>query len=498
MPFSHNYNQFKSGCKNKQDFIFFKKIIKFENDPIPEFIRIVEKYRYSFLYESVEKGKDKGRYTICGFQSIKSLILNNKTLKIRNLKKEKIITNLKNPLTKVDEIIKSHKFNKIKYLPPMVGSFFGYLSYENIHNIENIRLLIKNNKLKTPDIILFIPKNLIIYDNITKSLFISRHIIKENIENNDYNKITDEFNQIEVNLRKTYKKEKFNFKLRKKIKIKSNTKKSIFIKNIKKIKSYIKEGDIFQAVPSQRFEMNFDGNASSLYKVLRKTNPSPFMYYFNFPKFQIVGSSPEILVRLRSNIITVRPIAGTRPRGRNKKEDKKNEKDLLADKKEIAEHLMLLDLGRNDVGKVSKRSSVKVTAKFVIEKYSHVMHIVSNVTGKIKHKISPIEALMAGFPAGTVSGAPKIRAMQIIDEIESDKRGIYSGGIGYISPIGDMDTCIVLRTGIIINNKLYVQAGGGVVYDSDPQLEYLETVNKAKAVLDAAAIVLGNSNDSIN
>ena len=217
------------------------------------------------------------------------------------------------------------------------------------------------------------------------------------------------------------------------------------------------------------------------------------MYYFNLPNFQIVGSSPEILVRLRSDLITLRPIAGTRPRGKNIKQDRKYELDLLSDEKETSEHLMLLDLGRNDVGKVAKKSTVSVTAKFIIEKYSHVMHLVSNVTGKLKKNISTIEALMAGFPAGTVSGAPKIRAMQIIDELESDVRGIYAGGIGYISPDGDMDTCIVLRTGIITKNKLYVQAGGGVVYDSDPELEYMETVNKAKAVLNAAEIVLGNN-----
>ena len=217
------------------------------------------------------------------------------------------------------------------------------------------------------------------------------------------------------------------------------------------------------------------------------------MYYFNLPNFQIVGSSPEILVRLRSDLITLRPIAGTRPRGKNIKQDRKYELDLLSDKKETSEHLMLLDLGRNDVGKVAKKSTVSVTAKFIIEKYSHVMHLVSNVTGKLKKNISTIEVLMAGFPAGTVSGAPKIRAMQIIDELESDVRGIYSGGIGYISPDGEMDTCIVLRTGIITKNKLYVQAGGGVVYDSDPELEYMETVNKDKAVLNAAEIVLGNN-----
>jgi len=216
------------------------------------------------------------------------------------------------------------------------------------------------------------------------------------------------------------------------------------------------------------------------------------MYYFNFPRFKIVGSSPEILVRLRNKKITIRPIAGTRPRGRTKKLDNKNTKDLLKDKKEIAEHLMLLDLGRNDVGRVAIKSSVKVTSEFEIEKYSHVMHIVSNVEGKISPEKTAFEALMAGFPAGTVSGAPKIRAMQIIDELENTKRGIYAGGIGYITPDGEMDTCIALRTGIISNNKLFVQAGGGIVYDSDPNKEYEETVNKAKALFNAAEIAIAN------
>ena len=258
-----------------------------------------------------------------------------------------------------------------------------------------------------------------------------------------------DINEIENYIKKVKGYRDIDFNKKKKIAVKSNMKKKTFKTNIKKAKQYIKNGDIFQVVPSQRFETNFNQKSSFLYEVLRKTNPSPFMYYFNLPKFEIVGSSPEILVRLRSNEITIRPIAGTRPRGKNKIEDKKFESELMNDKKEIAEHLMLLDLGRNDVGKVSKKSSVKVTSKFKIERYSHVMHIVSNVTGKLKKNTSSISALMAGFPAGTVSGAPKIRAMQIIDELETTKRGIYSGGIGYISSNGDMDTCIVLRTGTV-------------------------------------------------
>ncbi|MDC1254227.1 chorismate-binding protein, partial [Pelagibacteraceae bacterium] len=257
------------------------------------------------------------------------------------------------------------------------------------------------------------------------------------------------------------------------------------LRMVNKAKKYIKIGDIFQVVLSQRFEANLSKTPLEIYKKLRITNPSPFMYFFNFKDFQIIGASPEILVRLRDNKITVRPIAGTRPRGKNLKEDNFFAKDLLKDKKELSEHLMLLDLGRNDAGKVSKIGTVKVTESFIIEKYSHVMHIVSNVIGFYNKKFSKFKSLLAGFPAGTVSGAPKIRAMEIIDELEKTKRKIYAGGIGYFSANGEFDTCIALRTAVAKNKKFYVQAGAGIVADSNPIKEYEETVNKAKALMNA-------------
>jgi len=252
-----------------------------------------------------------------------------------------------------------------------------------------------------------------------------------------------------------------------------------------KAKKYIKKGDIFQVVLSQRFEANMTKTPLEIYKKLRINNPSPFMFFFNFDDFQIIGSSPEILVRLRNNKITIRPIAGTRPRGSNSKKDKFYKNQLLKDKKELSEHLMLLDLGRNDVGKVSKVNSVKVTEKFGIEKYSHVMHIVSNVEGNFNNKHSLLDTMLAGFPAGTVTGAPKIRAMEIIDELEKSKRKMYAGSIGYFSANKNFDTCIALRTAIIKNNKLYIQSGAGIVADSIPEKEYLETVNKAKALINS-------------
>jgi anthranilate synthase component 1 len=254
---------------------------------------------------------------------------------------------------------------------------------------------------------------------------------------------------------------------------------------VDKAKKYIKLGDIFQVVLSQRFEASLTKEPLEIYKKLRITNPSPFMFFFNFNDFQIIGASPEILVRLRDNKITVRPIAGTRPRGKTYKEDLYYEKDLLKDKKELSEHLMLLDLGRNDAGKVSKINTVKVTESFIIERYSHVMHIVSNVIGKYNNKFSKFKSLLAGFPAGTVSGAPKIRAMEIIDELETTRRKVYAGGIGYFSANGEFDTCIALRTAVVKNKKFYVQAGAGIVADSKPIKEYEETVNKAKALINA-------------
>ena len=329
------------------------------------------------------------------------------------------------------------------------------------------------------------PTTLVIHDNLKKKIFFIKNCFSDQKILNypkKYLEIQDELNSIIIQSKISLSLD--NKKIKKKL-IKSNISKKQFLNNIKKAKEYIKIGDIFQVVLSQRFETKLTKKPINIYKKLRLTNPSPFMFYFNFKDFQIIGASPEILVRLRNNEVTIRPIAGTRPRGRNNREDNFYKKDLLSDKKEISEHLMLLDLGRNDVGKVSKINTVKVTEQFKVEKYSHVMHIVSNVTGEFNKKISKYDTLMAGFPAGTVSGAPKIRAMEIIDELEKNKRKIYAGGIGYFSANGDFDTCIALRTALAKNGKYYVQAGAGIVADSIPEKEFQETVNKSKALLKA-------------
>jgi len=361
----------------------------------------------------------------------------------------------------------------------------GYFSYDIIRYIENIpnRTL---DDLKIPDIRLIRPKSIIIYDNLKKKIYFIRNCFADQKINNYKKYYFDQLQNIKTLIDMSFNKQ--NKKYEKKVKsnkitVKSNISKNQFKNIVLKAKKYIKKGDIFQVVLSQRFETALNKPPIEIYKKLRVNNPSPFMFFFNFPDFQIIGSSPEILVRLRNNKITIRPIAGTRPRGSNSKEDMFYKKQLLNDKKELSEHLMLLDLGRNDVGKVSKINTVNVTEKFKIEKYSHVMHIVSNVEGTFNKKTSLLDTMLAGFPAGTVTGAPKIRAMEIIDELEKSQRKMYAGSIGYFSADNSFDTCIALRTALIKNNKFYIQSGAGIVADSIPEKEYLETVNKAKALI---------------
>ena len=479
---NRNFNNFKFQHKRKQNQVLFfsQKINKDE-----EVLNLINNFlteKNSFVFESVEKGIIKGRYTIFGKNPDKIWEFNNKkAYKVNSLNKKKLIKG--NPKKILENLVENFKFKTPKSLPPICTLLSGYFSYDIIRYIEKIPNTCKND-LNLPDVRLMRPKVLIIHDNLKKKIFFIINVFKdEKITNyrKTYEQIKNDLINLSI-LAKHKKKEFINKKQQKNI-IKSNTSKKKFISMVKKAKKYIKIGDIFQVVLSQRFETNLTKSPLEIYKKLRKTNPSPFMYFFNFYDFQIIGASPEILVRLRDDKITIRPIAGTRPRGLTKKQDNFYMKDLLNDKKELAEHLMLLDLGRNDVGKVSKINTVKVTEKFNIEKYSHVMHIVSNVVGFFNKKFTKFNSLLAGFPAGTVSGAPKIRAMEIIDELETSKRKVYAGGIGYFSANGEFDTCIALRTALAKKNKFYVQAGAGIVADSKPLNEYEETVNKAKALL---------------
>ena len=484
MIINRSFNDFKFRHRGKKNqIIYTSKKVKNDDD----ILNLIDNFlleKNSFIFESVEKGKIKGRYTIFGknpdkiweFNNNNSfLIKGNKRLKLRN-----------KPSELIEKIIEDFKFEIPKSLPSISSLISGYFSYDSIRYIENIPNNCKDD-LKIPDVRLLRPRTLIVHDNLKKKIFYIINIFAdENIKDykRRYSEIKSELNLliIQSKIKKKYYK---NFNIQKNIKVKSNTPKKRFLNMVNKAKNFIKIGDIFQVVLSQRFEAKLTKSPLEIYKKLRVTNPSPFMFFFNFNDFQIIGASPEILVRLRDNKITVRPIAGTRPRGKNVSQDKFYEKDLLKDKKELSEHLMLLDLGRNDAGKVSKINTVKVTESFVIEKYSHVMHIVSNVVGKYNNKFSKFKSLLAGFPAGTVSGAPKIRAMEIIDELEKTKRKVYAGGIGYFSANGEFDTCIALRTAVAKKDKFYVQAGAGIVADSKPLKEYEETVNKAKALIDA-------------
>ncbi len=484
MIINRNFKDFKFRHRSKKNqIIYTAKKIKGDQ----EILNLIDNFlneKNSFIFESVEKGKIRGRYTIFGKNPDKIWEFNNKnSYVIKNNNKIKL---KEKPENLIEKIIEDFKFETPNNLPNICSLISGFFSYDSIRYIEKIPNNCQDD-LNLPDVRLLRPRTLVIHDNVKKEIFYINNVFKdEKILN--YKKRYEEIKfdlfklLIQSSLKKIDKKAKIN---KKDIKIKSNTSKNKFLSMVSKAKKYIKLGDIFQVVLSQRFESKLTKKPIDIYKKLRVTNPSPFMFFFNFSDFQIIGASPEILVRLRDNKITVRPIAGTRPRGRSKKEDLFYEKDLLKDKKELSEHLMLLDLGRNDAGKVSKIDSIKVTESFIIEKYSHVMHIVSNVVGKYNNKFSKFKSLMAGFPAGTVSGAPKIRAMEIIDELETTKRKVYAGGIGYFSANGEFDTCIALRTAVAKGDKFYVQAGAGIVADSKPSKEYEETVNKAKALINA-------------
>jgi len=484
MIINRSFKEFKFRHRSKKNQVIYTSK-KVKNDD--EVLNLIDNFlneQNSFIFESVEKGKIKGRYTIFGKNPDKIWEFNNNnSYIIANGKRTKLKDT---PEKLIEKVIENFKFETPKNLPKICSLISGYFSYDSIRYIEKIPNNCKND-LSLPDVRLLRPRILVIHDNLKKEIFYICNIFKdEKIINyqNKYEEVQSDLLKLSMqsSIKKVDKNTKYSLK---NIKVKSNTSKNKFLSMVNKAKKYIKLGDIFQVVLSQRFEAKLTKKPLDIYKKLRVTNPSPFMFFFNFSDFQIIGASPEILVRLRDNKITVRPIAGTRPRGKTNKEDLFYEKDLLKDKKELSEHLMLLDLGRNDAGKVSKINSVKVTESFIIERYSHVMHIVSNVIGTYNNKFSKFKSLLAGFPAGTVSGAPKIRAMEIIDELETTKRKVYAGGIGYFSANGEFDTCIALRTAVAKKNKFYVQAGAGIVADSKPIKEYEETVNKAKALINA-------------
>ena len=466
--------------------ILSHQIVADTETPISTLLKISKNEKYSFLLESVEGGDQRGRYSLIGCKP--DIIWKVKSGKISittNCKyiKDNVSADL-NPIQSLRNILQLSKiqrdFNKTPY-PVLVG----YLGYPMIQYMEKINLS-NPDTLNIPEAVMIRPKIVAVFDNIKDTIDVMTAIYPEkNIKAETALKEAEKLIGKSVEKLKTQiaKDDVLN---KKNIQIKSNYKKEDYLKIVEKAKKYIHSGDIFQVVPSQRFHCEYILSAKTLYRSLRRLNPSPFLVNLNFDNIGLVASSPEILVRVRDGKIIIRPIAGTRKRGKTTNEDRKLSNELLNDQKELAEHLMLLDLGRNDVGRVAKVGTVSVTEKMIVEYYSHVMHIVSNVEGDLKKNKDSIDALISGFPAGTVSGAPKIRAMEIIEELENVNRGFYGGAMGYFDSNGQMDTCISLRTGLIKDNNLYVQAGGGVVYDSDPEKEFQETINKAQAIIAAA------------
>ena len=441
----------------------------------------------SYLLESLEGKKDWSRYTIIGLPSEEYIELKDNKIKyfISNKLVEDIETN--NPIDWIEEF--QNKFNvpNDSDLPKFQGGLVGYFGFDTVKYFEPaIKATIQKDEMDTPDICLIVSKEFLIFDKINNKIHI---VIYTNNNLNSFKESQDKIKKLEIFLRDEIIPED---NIRKQAKDKINNldihyhfNKNDFISSVDKIKQFIINGDVMQVVLSQRMSMDFVGEPINFYRELRELNPSPYMYYLNMGDYQIVGSSPEILVRLEDDLITVRPIAGTRPRGKNENEDNILENELRNDPKELAEHLMLIDLGRNDAGKVSKVGSIKLTDKMIIEKYSHVMHMVSNVTGSIEKNLGMMDVLKSTFPAGTVSGAPKIRAIDIIYELESIKRGIYAGAIGYLGWNGNMDTAIAIRTCVIKDGKLNIQCGAGIVNDSIAELEWEETLNKGKAIVQA-------------
>jgi anthranilate synthase component 1 len=371
------------------------------------------------------------------------------------------------------------KVDGMEGLPPMAAGAFGYLGYDMVRHVERLPEP-KPDPNGVPEAMLMRPGVVLIFDGVRQEIILAAPA------RNGAKAANELLDRVEETLDQPMPPSRPSDAPVEKIDFASNTTKARYLEMVEKAKGYIHAGDIFQVVPSQRFSAPFERSPFAFYRALRRLNPSPFMFYVNFGDFQISGSSPEILVRVRKRVVTVRPIAGTLPRGATPELDEANAQKLISDPKERAEHLMLLDLGRNDVGRVAARGTVEVTESFTIERYSHVMHIVSNVQGVLKEGEDMVSALAAGFPAGTTSGAPKIRAMEIITELEPHARGVYAGGVGYFGAGGDMDTCIALRTAVFKGGKIHVQAGGGVVFDSNPESEFMETVHKASALFRAA------------
>ncbi len=456
--------------------------------PLSAFIKLKE-LGANMLLESVEGGEKWGRFSVIGIGRLVSVKSKERFVEINRLGRIEVREVERDPLEVLKEVFKGFKPYRERELPKVWGGFFGYLAYEAVKFFEP-RVNVNPDKEDSflYDMFFTLPEALVVFDNVKNTITVITYAIGTSGEfENEYKRAREKLRKIEEALRegrvrietppvKSSSPWRVNFSDRE------------FMEAVEKAKEYIRAGDIIQVVLSRRFEKPFYADPLTLYRALRHVNPSPYMYYFDYQDFQIVGASPEVLVRVENRQIETRPIAGTRRRGRTPQEDLELERELLSDEKERAEHIMLVDLARNDLGRVSKVGSVKVNQLMVIERYSHVMHIVSNVIGQLREDKDAFDVLKACFPAGTVSGAPKIRAMEIIDEIEPSERGVYAGAVGYFSFDGNMDTAIAIRTAVVRRDKVYVQAGAGIVADSVPQLEAKETLNKAKALFKAVEL----------
>jgi anthranilate synthase component 1 len=459
--------------------------------PVSAFLKVASRRRLSFLLESVEGGATRGRYSVIGLDPDVVWRANGEKAEINctaRANADAFTPCAEPPLAALRTFIAESRIDIPDGLPPMAAGIFGYLGYDTVRLIEEIGAP-NPDPIGIPDAILVRPTVVIIFDSVKDTITVVTPVRTEAsiAPKTALARATERLGAVVDDLDRALDKEGADGVAGPiTVEAASNTSPAEFKRMVLKAKDYIAAGDIFQVVLSQRFEAPFALPPFALYRAIRRINPAPFLFFLDYGAFSVVGSSPEILVRARGDVVTIRPIAGTRPRGATPHEDKALEEELLADPKECAEHLMLLDLGRNDVGRVAEIGTVTVTDQFFVERYSHVMHIVSNVEGRLDPKHDAVDALAAGFPAGTVSGAPKVRAMEIIDELEKEKRGLYAGCVGYFSAAGDMDSCIVLRTALVKDGRMYVQAGAGVVADSDPDNEQQECINKAKALFRAA------------
>ncbi len=490
MTLSPTFEEFERGWTAGRNQVVYARLAADLDTPVSLMLKLGEARTDTFMLESVTGGEVRGRYSVVGMKPDLIWKCHGTTSRINREARfdpAAFVEQSGDPLSTLRALIAESRIDLPDGLPAIAAGLFGYLGYDMIRLVEHLPD-VNPDPLGLPDAVLMRPSVVAVLDGVKGEVTIVAPAFAASglTARAAYAQAAERVMDALRDLDRAPPAQRDLGEVLPVGEAQSNFTHEGYKAAVEKAKDYIRAGDIFQVVPSQRWAQRFELPPFALYRSLRRTNPSPFMFFFNFGGFQVIGASPEILVRLREGEVTVRPIAGTRKRGATPEEDKALELDLLADKKELAEHLMLLDLGRNDVGRVAKLGTVRPTEQFIIERYSHVMHIVSNVVGEIAEGEDALSALLAGLPAGTVSGAPKVRAMEIIDELEPEKRGVYGGGVGYFAANGEMDFCIALRTAVLKDETLYIQAGGGVVYDSDPEAEYQETVNKSRALRRAA------------